>query len=62
MYGLPVETFTFLFEPLFFRQTSTSLTAIRHSLSRVCVNYIHILVVFVYIYTNPQDCVIKMVI
>ena len=62
MYGLPVETFTFLFEPLFFRQTSASLTAIRHSLSRICVNYIRILVVFVYIYTNPQDCAIKMVI
>ena len=62
MYGLPVETFTLLFEPLLFRQTSTSLTAMRHSLSRVCVNYIHILVVFVCLYTNPQDCAIKMVI
>ena len=59
MYGLPVQTLTFLFEPLLFRQTSISLTAIHHSLSRVCVNYIHILVVFVYIYTNPQDCAIK---
>ena len=59
MYGLPEDTFTFLFELLLFRQTSTSLTAIHHSLSRVCVNYIHILVVFVYIYTNPQDCAIN---
>ena len=62
MYGLLEDTFTFLFGLLLFRQMSTSSTAIHHSLSRVCVNYIHILVVFVYIYTNPQDCAIKMVI
>ena len=58
MYGLLEDTFTFLFELLLFRQTSTILTATHRSLSRVSFNYIHILVVFVYIYTNPQDCAI----